>query len=351
MSKLYENILPLINYSLSAQIFPHSTESREVLPLENSLDATSYSDFTSSIYDIPTPCEVVNKKPYYAVPSEMNFAKDYIDWKLLQQGAERKDFRAKTGQIDRILMLHFDLELPLVPKFMDMDYWLNNVIIIPTHYVDIKTEKFMCFKFQSLVLIKYSVTISVDKVNQIQCSVFGYNPDIIFLDKLPTDYSLFENWISQSVEIHTYPNDIGLTFDKSVASNSAVFSLSASCNSNVSLVTYKDSTELKDVWYIYVPDNKGKFTRTHGFVTLSEYPVKFNTYNWILIQSQPSFDVDVVAYDPKHKLSQSLATKLQIHFKNQNDLLGSIYVYVTDASFDMYRVQISGFGRYEPGDL
>ena len=182
--------------------------------------------------------------------------------------------------------------------------------------------------------------------------MFGYNPDIIFLDKLPTDYSLFENWISQTVEIHTYPNDIGLTFDKSVTSNNAVFSLSASCNSNVSLVTYKDSTELKDVWYIYIPDNKGKFTRTHGFVTLSEYPAKFDAYNWILIQSQPSFDIDVVVYDPKHKLSQSLATKLQVSFKNKdNKLLGSLYAYITDMSYDEYRVHITGFGHYTPGDL
>ena len=356
MSKLsvknpLDNVLPLINYSLSARLYPDSTKSQEQLPLENSLETTPYSDFTSTIYDIPNPCEIVHKKPLYAIPSEMNFAKAYIDWLLLRQGASRKDFRAKTDQISRVLFLQFDLELPLIPKFMDPDYWLNNSIIIPTHYVDIDNEQFMCFKFQGLILMRYTISISVDKINTIRCTVFGYNPEIVFFDKLPTDLTLFENWISKIVEIHTYPDDIGLV------SNNIVFSATVSLNSNLSIMTYKETTELKDVWYIYEPKKQGSFNRIEGFITLSDYPVSFDPYDWIVIQSQPQFDISVELFDPDYKLSKVLATKLQIHFKNKSEnknkdnLLGSIYVYVTDASFDMYRVRISGFGRYEPGDL
>lgn len=346
MSKLLVEILPLIDYSLSAQLFPDTTESREQLPIEDSLETTPYSDFTSTIYDTPNPCETVNKKPYYAVPSEMNFAKAYVDWLLLRQGATRKDFRAKTGQINRVLLLQFDLDLPLIPKFMDMDYWLNNTIIIPTRYVDIKTEKYMCFKFRSLVLTKYTLNISVDQVNSIQCSVFGYDPEIIFLDKLPTDYTLFENWISKNIEIHTYPDDIGLV------SNNILFSTSVSFNGNVSMITYKKATELKDIWYLYIPDNLGSFKRVNGFVTVSDYPVLFDTYNWIMIQSQPQFDVRVDIFDPNYKLSKVLATKLQTTFKNRdNVLLGNLYIHVTDASFKDYHAQVSGFGHYVPGDL
>ena len=337
---LLGEVLPLIDYSLSAQLFPDSMGSREQLPIENSLEAVSYSDFTSTVYDTPNPCEIINKKPYYAVPSEINFAKAYIDWLLLCQGASRKDFRAKRGRINQVLLLQFDLDLPLVPKFMDPDYWLNNSIIIPTHYVDIKTEKFMCFKFRSLILTKYTLNISVDGINNLRCTVFGYNPEIIFLDKIPMNHTLFENWISNIAEIHTYPNDIGLV------SNNILFSVSVSLNSQTSMITYKEPTELKDVWYIYVPDNRGSFSRVNGFITQSDYPVSFVTDDWIVIQSQPRFDVNIDIFDPNYKLAKVLVTKLQIQFKNRNGIsLGRISVYVTDISFNMYRAKISGYGR------
>jgi len=182
---------------LSANWYPDITESKENLSLESSLETVSYSDFTSTIYDNPNPCEIVEKKPLYLSPSDINFAKAYIDWILLQKGATRKDYRAKSGKIKRTLLLQFKLTLPFTVRFIDPDFWLQNTIVIPTYYVDMETEKHMCFRFQSLILTDYSVNISTDSVNTIQCTVFGYEPDIIFLDELHEDKDIFENWIKQ----------------------------------------------------------------------------------------------------------------------------------------------------------
>lgn len=346
MLKLFEEILPLIDYSLSAQWYPDNTESKEYLPLENTLETTPYADFTSSIYDNPNPCEVINKKPLYTTPQDMNFSKAYMDWLLLKRGVERKDFKAKRGQIKRILLLQFDLTLPLIPKYMYGDYWLNNIkpILIPTHYVDMETGKYMCFKFQSLILTKYAISINTRSANHIKCTVFGYDPDIVFLDKLPV-YSDFENWISKEIEVYSAPDNISLV------SNNIVFSITVDYSSNISFMSYKKSTQLKDIQYLYIPNINGTFERKHGFITLSNYPVQYDAYDWVLIQSQPQFQVQVDIFDPNYKLTQTSVTKFQIHFKNDNLPLGSIHIYVTDFSCDKYHVQLSGIGHYIPGDV
>jgi len=337
---LSAEILPLIDYSMSAYWYPDIMESQENLNFESNLHATSYSDFTSSVYDVPNPCEVVDKKPLYIIPSDMNFAKAYIDWLLLQQGAHRKDVRTKSGQVERTLMFRFQLSLPFLVKYMDPDFWLKTTIIIPTYYVDMETEKHMCFRFQSLLLLDYSITINVDTTNTITCDVFGYDPDVIFLDKLPNDSSLFENWISKDVRIHTYPDDIGLV------SKYVVFSTDITYKSDISFVSYKDTPQLKDVWYIYIPEGNGKFKRLHGFITLSEYPLPFDTYDWILIQSQPSFEVLVEIFDPNYKLSQITATRCNVYFDSNDKCLGQIHMHVLGAEFEMFRAKISGFGKF-----
>ena len=325
---------------MSAYWYPDVMESQENLNFGNNLHATPYSDFTSSVYDVPNPCEVVDKKPLYIMPSDMNFAKAYIDWLLLQQGAHHKDVRVKSGQVERTLMFRFQLSLPFLVKYMDPDFWLKTPIIIPTYYVDMETEKYMCFRFQSLLLLDYSVTISTDTTNTITCNVFGYDPDVIFLDKLPNDSSLFENWISKDVRIHTYPDDIGLV------SKYIVFSTDVTYKGDVSFVSYKDTPRLRDVWNIYIPEGNSKFRRLHGFITLSEHPLPFDTYDWVLIQSQPSFEVQVEVFDPNYKLSQITATRCNIYFDNDDKCLGQIHMHVLGIEFEMFRAKINGFGKF-----
>ena len=346
MLKLSGEILPLIDYTFSAKWYPESTESREYISFELLQQTQSYSDFTSSIYDHPNPCTVVNKKPLYVLPSELNFAKAYIDWIYNQKGAKRKDFRSKIGSIERVLLLQFQLELPLVSKFIDPDYWLNTEVIIPTYYVDIETEKRMCFKCRSLILTNYSINISVDKVNTVSCTVFGFNPELIFLDYVPSGSEYFDNWISKTVEVHSYPDDINLV------SQNILFSATISQSTNTAFNSYKEPLQMKEIWYVYIPNPDGTFKRLNGFVNLSDYALDFDTYDWMIIQSHPQFNVNLELFDPKHSLSRLYASTFQINFKNETGgLLGTISIYPTDLSFEMFRVQISGYGEYIPGDV
>lgn len=342
MSKLSEEILPIINYTFSAKWHPETTESREQIPFDFLQGVPSYSDFTSSVYDHPVPCSVVDKKPLFSMPSELNFTKAYVDWILNQKGAKRSDFRAHLGSIERTLLLQFKLDLPLIPKYLDLDYWLNNEIIIPTHFIDIETKNRMYFKFKSLILTNYDIDISVDKVNTINCTVFGYNPEVLFLSEEYV-YKDFENWVNKDVEVHSYPDDINI-FMKDI-----LYSASISQSSNVSFVTYKGSLQSKELWYVYIPNQDGTFERLNGFINLSDYVLDFDTYNWLLIQSMPSFNVNLDIYDPDYTISQIYATTFNIDFKDNDTLLGSIAVYVTDLSMDINHIKVTGFGEYKPG--
>ena len=339
MLKLSEKILPIIDYKFSAKWYPGNTVSTEQFEFDLVSNATSYSDFFSTFYNRPYSSETVNKKPMYIIPSDLSYDKQYFDWKFLQQGAKRKDIKTKPIYLEKTLLFNFQLTLPLVVKFLDPSFWFNNEVIIPTYYVDAENEQHMCFKCKSLILVNYSIDISVDKVNTIQCSVFGYNPEIVFIDKFDNYAHMFDNWISKQIEITTQPQNI---FDMS----NIVYNAQISCSSNIRFMTYKETQQITDCRYVYIPRKDGTFHRLNGFITLSKYLVDFDAYNWVIVQSHPEYDVSLEVFDYEYMMFQKLS-KMHIDFKNQEQLLGRIKIYVTDMNTNMFRVNISGIGEFE----
>ena len=339
MLKLSKKILPIIGYKFSAKWYPGNTVSNEQFEFDLVSNVASHSDFFSTFYSRSYNDEVVNKKPMYIVPSDLSYDKQHFDWMYLRQGAKRKDIKTKPIYLEKTMLFNFQLTLPLVVKFLDPSFWFNNEVIIPTHYVDTETEQHMCFRCKSLILVSYSIDISVDKVNTIQCTVFGYNPEIVFIDKFDNNTHMFDNWISKQIEIITQPQNI---FD----SPNIVYSTQISRSSNIQFITYKETQQITDCRYVYVPQKDGTFHRLNGFITLSNYLVDFDAYNWVIVQSHPEYDVSLEVFDYEYIAFQKLS-KMQIDFKNQEQLLGRIKICVTDMNANMFRVNISGIGEFE----
>jgi len=266
-----EKIIPLIDYNFTAKWYPETTTSQEKLMFEYLQELQSYSDFTSSIYSSPNKCESVVKNPLYNTPINFNFSNQYIEWLMLQKGAKRDDVRVSPDNLKRVLLLQFKLELPLISKFLDPEYWLNNIITIPTHYVDIDTEKTMCFKFNSLILTDYTITINTDNMNKISCTVFGFNPDVKFIDKMYIDNSVFDSWLTKKIEIYTEPDNLSL--------DNVVFSAQITSGGNLSFNSYKEPLQTKDIRYVYIPKFNGTFQRLNGYINVSEYAAGFETYD------------------------------------------------------------------------
>ena len=343
MSKLSDEIIPLINYNFTAKWYPETTISQEKLIFEYLQNVQPYSDFTSSLYSNSITCETVVKNPLYNTPMSLNFSNQYIEWLMMQKGAKRSDVRIKSHNLKRVLLFQFKLELPLISKFLNPDYWFNNRVIIPTHYVDADTEKTMCFKFNSSILTDYTISIDTENINKINCTIFGFNPEIIFVDKVPTDFSSFDSWLTKDIEIYTEP--INLPLDK------VLFSIQITNSGNLSFNSYKEPLQLKDIRYVYIPKFNGTFQRLNGYINMSEYAAGFETYDWILVQNQPQFGVSIELFDPSFNLPDKGITKMLIKFKNNNDVLGQIPIYITDMSSDVFRLSLNGFGNYIPGDF
>ena len=71
----------------------------------------------------------------------------------------------------------------------------------------------------------------------------------------------------------------------------------------------------------------------------------------ILVQSQPQFSVTIELFDPSFELLQTKITKMYIKFKNNDDTsLGEIPIYITDMSSDVFKLNINGFGKFNPGE-